>query len=95
MPGGKKNDAGKLRYDLIPPGPLAELAKVYTLGAAKYGDENWKLGIEKHRLVAAMMRHVEAYRAGITVDPDDGQHPLASVAWYCFALMWFEAQDTR
>jgi hypothetical protein len=32
-----KYDQGKLRYDLIPPEALEELAAVYTMGAAKYG----------------------------------------------------------
>jgi len=37
-----------------------------------------------------MMRHIEAFRRGESVDPDDGQHPLASVAWCAFTLMEFE-----
>lgn len=34
---GRKDDGGKLRFDLIPPDALAELVRVYTVGAAKYG----------------------------------------------------------
>lgn len=90
MTKGRKNDQGKLRYDLIPPSPLKELAEVYTLGAAKYGDYNWLLGLDWSRVVAALYRHLEAWRTGRIVDPDDGQHPLASVAWCAFTLMEFE-----
>src|SRR5579864_397456 len=35
---GRKDDTGKLRYDLIPVGPLSEVAKVYSIGSVKYGD---------------------------------------------------------
>jgi hypothetical protein len=38
MAEGRKYDGDKLRYDLIPVGPLAEVAKVYTIGAKKYAD---------------------------------------------------------
>lgn len=52
-----KNDAGKERFDLLPHGPLFELARVYTLGGAKYGDYNWTKGMAYGRIFAAMMRH--------------------------------------
>jgi len=85
-----KNDGGKLRYDLIPPEPLKALAFVYTLGASKYTDHNWRKGMKWSRCIAALMRHVEAFRAGEAFDQKDGQHHLASVAWCAFALMEYE-----
>jgi len=85
-----KSDRGKLRYDLLPPYPLEKLAEVYTLGANKYGDHNWRKGMAWGRIIAALFRHLEAWRQGRTVDPEDGQHPLASVIWCCFTLMEFE-----
>ena len=90
MGGGLKYDAGKLRFDLIPPYALEKLAFVYTIGAAKYGDNNWLKGMNRGRIVAAMLRHINAWQRGVTVDPDDSQHPLASVAWCAFALMEYE-----
>jgi len=87
---GRKDDIGKLRYDLIPPGPLSELAKVYTIGAAKYDDRNWENGIKWGRIFGAMMRHAWAWWGGEIHDPKDGQHHLASVAWCALALMEFE-----
>jgi len=87
---GRKNDQGKLRYDLIPPHPLEKLAQVYTIGANKYGDHNWRKGMAWGRIIGALFRHVEAWRQGRTVDPEDGQHPLASAIWCCFTLMEFE-----
>lgn len=87
---GRKDDTGKLRYDLIPPRPLDKLAEVYTIGAKKYADRNWEKGISWGRIFAAMMRHAWAYWRGERTDPVDGQHHLASVAWCAFALMEFE-----
>jgi hypothetical protein len=87
---GKKNDAGKLRYDLIPPHALEALAFVYTVGADKYGDYNWLKGMKWGRILAAMQRHIEAWRKGEKTDAADKQHHLASVAWCAFALMEYE-----
>lgn len=89
---GKKQDAAKLRYDLIPPTSLAALAHVYTIGAAKYGEDNYLGGLAWRRVLAAMMRHVEAFRAGESYDVEGGQHHLASAAWACFTLMLYEAE---
>ena len=84
---GRKNDTGKLRYDLIPPYPLERLVEVYTIGAKKYDDRNWEKGIKWGRLFAAMMRHAWAFWRGEERDPVDGQLHLASIAWTAFALM--------
>lgn len=86
----QKFDGEKNRYDLIPATPLDELARVYTIGAAKYGDRNWEGGLKWGRIFAAMMRHAWAYWRGERTDPVDGQHHLASVAWCAFALMEYE-----
>ena len=91
---GRKDDSGKLRFDLIPPYPLEELARVYTIGANKYQDRNWEKGIKWGRIFAAMMRHAWAFWRGESYDPKDGQHHLSSVAWCAFALLEFERTKT-
>ena len=90
MTEGKKNDEGKLRYDLIPAYALDALAGVYTTGAEKYDDRNWELGINYGRVFGALMRHAWVCMRGVSEDPDDGQHPLMSVAWCAFALYEYE-----
>jgi len=90
IPQGRKDDANKLRYDLIPTGPLEKLVVVYTIGAQKYNDRNWEKGIAWGRIFAAMMRHAWAWWTGKAYDSVDGQHHLASVAWCAFALMEYE-----
>jgi dATP/dGTP diphosphohydrolase len=87
---GRKDDSGKLRYDLIPTGPLEKLAEVYTIGAKKYSDRNWERGLSWGRLYGALQRHANAFWRGESRDPVDGQHHLASVAFCAFALLEFE-----
>jgi hypothetical protein len=84
---GVKYDQDKLRFDLLPIGPLNELVKVYTMGAKKYTDRNWEKGIAYGRVYAAVMRHLTAFWSGEDIDSESGLPHLAHVAWGCFALM--------
>lgn len=85
-----KYDMGKLRVDLIPIAPLLELARVYTIGAAKYGDNNWRGGMEWGRVYGALIRHLWAWWQGEKLDAEDNQHHLASVIWGAMTLMEYE-----
>jgi hypothetical protein len=90
---GTKFDEGKARYDLMPPRPVDALARLFTMGAAKYGERNWEQGILFGRIFSAMMRHAWAWWRGERDDPEDGQPHLASVAWCALTLM--ELEQTR
>ena len=87
---GRKEDTKKLRYDLIPVYPLERVAEVYTIGAQKYGDRNWELGIKWGRIFGALLRHAFAWWSGEQFDKEDGQHHLASVVWAALTLMEYE-----
>jgi hypothetical protein len=54
-------DAGKLRYDLLPPDALEELVRVYTVGAEKYAERNWEKGMAWCRAFGSLMRHAWAW----------------------------------
>ena len=86
----RKNDVGKLRFDLFPVKPLEKVAEVFTIGAAKYEDRNWEKGIKWGRVFSAMMRHGWKWWSGEKRDQQDGQHHLASVAWCALVLMEYE-----
>ncbi|RAU21088.1 hypothetical protein CU669_15145 [Paramagnetospirillum kuznetsovii] len=86
----RKDDDGKLSYSLLPPDALAELVAVYNLGARKYSRGNWANGMEWHRVFDAMQRHSWAFWNGQNVDPVDGQHHLASVAWAALTLIAYQ-----
>ena len=90
MKTGTKHDTGKLRYDLIPTFGHAELARVFTIGAKKYADNNWRGGFKYGRVISAAIRHLEAFRRGEKYDPEDGQLHLSSLAWCAYILMEFD-----
>lgn len=91
---GVKYDAGKPRYDLLPVWPMKQVALLYGMGAAKYSDRQWELGMRYGKVYAAMQRHATAWWDGETHDPEDGQHHLASVVWCALALMEYEHRKT-
>jgi hypothetical protein len=86
---GYKLDKNKPRFDLLPPNPLFEVAKVFTLGASRYGDRNWETGMRWGRVFAALMRHAWRWLRGESRD-EDGLHHLACVAFCALALMEYE-----
>lgn len=89
MSEGRKDDGGKLRFDLLPPDALRELVRVYTVGAEKYGAYNWSKGIVFSRIFAALMRHCWSWFLGEENDPDDGLPHMAHAAWNCMTLVSF------
>ncbi len=91
---GAKLDWGKLRYSLIPVSPLKWLAKLYTNGAIKYSDGGWKeVPNGEERYLDALMRHLEAYRAGEWMDKDTKVPHLTAVAWNAFAIIFYKEKD--
>mgnify|MGYP003394458006 CR=1 FL=1 len=86
---GRKDDAQKNRFDLIPPEALEQLAAVYTYGC-HYGERNWEQGIKWGRIFAAIMRHLWAFWRGEDVDKESGLSHLAHASWGCFTLMTYE-----
>ena len=87
---GVKYDQDKIRMDLLPVGPLKELAKTYTIGSKKYGDLNYLGGMSWSKIYGAMLRHLVAWIDGEQIDPENEQHHLAAVAWGAFTLMEYE-----
>jgi hypothetical protein len=86
----QRKDAGKLRFDLIPPEWPRELARVLSFGAAKYEDHGWEKGMEWSRMVASLQRHLNAWLSGEDFDAELGTHHLSQVAWNALALMTYQ-----
>lgn len=84
-----KFDDDKLRYDLLSPYALEEIVKVYNFGAKKYADRNWEKGLKYNRLLASMLRHIEAFRKGEDIDQDSNCHHMASVCFNAMAILHF------
>lgn len=87
---GKKDDKGKLRWDLLPLPLVEKLVEVYTFGAKKYAPNTWQnLDDGYNRYKAAMLRHLTAYEKGETIDPDSKLNHLYHTAWNALALIHF------
>jgi hypothetical protein len=76
---------GKVRYSLVPIGPMERVAALYTRGAAKYDDDNWRRGMPFKRVIDSLLRHLTAWRKGEA----DEDH-LAAVVFNAMALMEYE-----
>jgi len=87
--GGVKFDLGKLRLDLIPFEVFLGLGWVYTGGAEKYEDNNWKKGMSWMRIVGAILRHFIAWLLGFETDDETGLNHLDHVHWGIVALRWY------
>lgn len=74
-----KHNKGKIRYDLLPTDALRVMAEVMTVGAQRYGKDNWKSCDDIDVWLAALMRHLEAYRAGELIDCDSKNLHMAHV----------------
>lgn len=72
----------KGRFDLIPPIVEERLAKHYENGSAKYGDNNFRLGIPVKRYIDSCRRHLNKYRMGMT----DEDHLIAAI-WNLAAIV--------
>lgn len=86
---GRKKDAMKLRYDLIPFRELESVVRVLTFGAQKYDDDNWKrLPNLRTRYLAACLRHVCSWAQGERYDSESGESHLAHAICCLLFCMW-------
>lgn len=91
---GRKFDGDKLRFDLLPPGPISRVVEVLTFGARKYSADNWKfVDKPKRRYFAAAVRHLFAWAGGEKLDPESGKHHLAHAACCILFLLHFEEEQ--
>ncbi len=87
----RKNDEGKLRFDLLDPAFLEELVKVLTYGAGLYGANNWtNCPTPYERYYSALQRHLNAFAKGERADPDTGHSHLSHAAACLQFLAHFE-----
>ena len=93
---GRKDDAGKPRWDLLPWRELEAVVDVLTYGADKYADNGWQeVPAPINRYFAAALHHVSAYRQGEDLDPDSGLPHLAHAICSLLFVEWHEAHEWR
>jgi hypothetical protein len=90
-PGGKKDDAGKVRFALLPWSVLRGVAQVLTHGAVKYEVHSWQKvpnPIERYR--SGHERHWDAgVHEGQALDADSGLPHAWHMVCNSMFLAWF------
>lgn len=69
---GLRYDTGKPRMDLIPPEAVFALADALRVGAEKYAERNWELGMDWSRVFGSLMRHAWKFWRGEDIDEETG-----------------------
>lgn len=96
MSNGRKDDGGKLRWDLLPLDVVEKVVEVYTFGAQKYEPNSWQNledGLERY--YAALLRHLCAWRKGEKIDEESKLNHLSHCAWNILALIYFETRNNE
>lgn len=90
---GRKYDAGKPEFSLLPPFALEAVAKVLTIGAQKYAVDNWKyVPNGAYRYKNAAMRHLNEYIKGNKNDDETGLNHLAHAI--CCLMFMLDADES-
>ncbi len=98
---GLRLNEGKIRYDLLEPFAVEQLAKVFTKGASKYEPNNWLKGMNWSKMRASLERHLRAWdqKEDFDFDPTcascregnctnhTGLYHMAQVAWNAMCLV--------
>lgn len=87
MAEGLRFNQGKIRYDLLEPHAIEELAKVFTIGAEKYAPRNWEKGMPWSKVVASLKRHIAEFEKGEDYDKETQLFHMAHAAWNAMALV--------
>lgn len=96
MSAGTKFDNEKLRYDLVDPLFIEGLTSVLTFGANKYDDNNWKkLDNGINRYYAALLRHIQAWRKGESIDEESKRLHLHHAACCLMFILGLERQNEK
>lgn len=90
--GGEKGTKDE-RFDLLPWGSLAKIARHFGEGAKKYDDHNWRRGYEWSKSFAALQRHLTAFWEGEDIDEETGSPHLAAAGFHILVLL--EYMDTH
>ena len=94
MSSARKDDADKVRMELLPPELIEATAAVLTFGANKYADRNWEHGLKWGRCFGALMRHLWAWWRGEKADPETGFSHLWHASCCLAFLIAYEQRGT-
>jgi hypothetical protein len=89
---GRKDDQGKLPYDLIAPEFLEATAEILKFGAAKYEPRNWEDGMAWSRPYSALQRHMWAWWGG---EDNDSETDMSHLWHAACCIMFLIAYEQR
>lgn len=90
---GRKDDQGKLRYDLLPFSVIDDIVAVQNYGAIEYGENTWqKVPNGRKRYIAAALRHVSKRQQGKRLDGSGLPH-LAHALCSLMYAHWLDNQQ--
>ena len=89
-----KHDSGKPMMGLLPPKALRAIADIFTYGAAKYANHNYKHGdgLNWDRVYDACLRHLNAWNDGEDNDQETGKSHLYHAG--CCIMMLIDLVDS-
>ena len=88
---GRKFDAAKPDYTLLPWDAVEQIVRVLDFGAKKYARDNWKHVVDAdRRYLAAAFRHLAAHAQGEGTDPETGISHLAHAGCCVLFLLSLE-----
>mgnify|MGYP006268690283 CR=1 FL=1 len=76
-------DVGKAKMSLMPTEELMRVMQHYRKGGEKYGENNWKKGMNASVFYDSAQRHLMKWWMG----EEDEDH-LAAVVWNVMGAMW-------
>lgn len=84
----ERHNQGKPRWSLVSMKSLLPLVRVLEMGARKYADDNWKLGLKKREVLESAMRHLAELIDGEELDDESGLshagHVMANMMFYIY-----------
>lgn len=86
---GKRFNHDKPRVDLLVPEAMIEEAKVWSFGAKKYGDHNWRNNFPILSIIGCLLRHVFAIMLGEDKDEESGLLHSAHISCNASMLTYF------
>lgn len=91
---GRKFDADKPQYSMLPPQALLEVVHVLTFGASKYSPNNWRhVANLRQRYFDAANRHMWQWWCGEVNDEETKRHHLASAISNLMFILETELDD--
>lgn len=84
--GAKTRKVG-VEYRLLPMEGVRRIALRYTLGLARYGENNWKKGLRDEAFLNERKNHLVEHLLKYLEEGNAADDNLAAVVWGCFTLM--------